>query len=130
MGWHQYRRLLGPRLVSHPQRVPLTRGNRLEVAPRLCGPIPPFGSWLTECLPGRSGNSASISSIPLLELVRSSFEVIEEPCLASFEFKQTYDELWMLEKFDDRSSAQVRRERAGLDAGAEASLGWRWRTAT
>jgi len=38
-----------------------------------------------------------------------SFETIEELRLALLEFKQTYNEQWMLEKFDYRSPAQARR---------------------
>jgi hypothetical protein len=34
------------------------------------------------------------------------------------EFKQTYNEQWMLEKFDYRSLAQVRRDLVGLYAPA------------
>ncbi len=34
------------------------------------------------------------------------------------EFKQTYNEQWMLEKFEYRSLAQVRRDLVGLDAAA------------
>ena len=47
-----------------------------------------------------------------------SFETIEELRLALLEFKQTYNEQWMLEKYDYRSPAQVRRDLAGLDAAA------------
>ena len=34
------------------------------------------------------------------------------------EFKRTYNEQWMLEKYDYRSPAQVRRDLLGLDAAA------------
>ena len=47
-----------------------------------------------------------------------SFETIEELRLALLEFKRTYNELWMLEKCDYRSPAQVRRDLLGLDAAA------------
>ncbi len=47
-----------------------------------------------------------------------SFETIEELRLALLEFKRTYNEQWMLEKYDYRSPAQVRRDRVGLDAAA------------
>ncbi len=47
-----------------------------------------------------------------------SFETIEELRLALLEFKQTYNEQWMLEKFDYRSPAQARRDLVGLDAAA------------
>ena len=36
-----------------------------------------------------------------------SFETIEELRLALLEFKRTYNEQWMLEKYDYRSPAQV-----------------------
>ena len=44
-----------------------------------------------------------------------SFDTIEELRLALLEFKRTYNEHWMLERYDYRSPAQVRREprRAG-----------------
>ena len=38
--------------------------------------------------------------------------------LALLEFKRTYNEQWMLEKYDYRSPAQVRHDLAGLDAAA------------
>ena len=47
-----------------------------------------------------------------------SFETIEELRLALLEFKRTYNEHWMLEKYDYRSPAQVRRDLLGLDAAA------------
>ena len=47
-----------------------------------------------------------------------SFETIEELRLALLEFKRTYNEQWMLEKYDYRSPAQVRRDLVGLDAAA------------
>jgi transposase InsO family protein len=47
-----------------------------------------------------------------------SFETIEELRLALLEFKQTYNEQWMLEKYDYRSPAQARRDLAGLDVAA------------
>ena len=47
-----------------------------------------------------------------------SFETIEELRLALLEFKKTYNEEWMLEKYDYRSPAQVRRDLVGLDAAA------------
>ena len=47
-----------------------------------------------------------------------SFETIEELRLALLEFKRKYDEQWMLEKYDYRSPAQVRRDFVGLDAAA------------
>ena len=34
------------------------------------------------------------------------------------EFKRTYNEHWMLERYDYRSPAQVRRDLVGLDAAA------------
>ena len=52
-----------------------------------------------------------------LLLVRS-FETIEELRLALLEFKRTYNEQWMLEKYAYRSPAQVRRDLVGLDAAA------------
>ena len=47
-----------------------------------------------------------------------SFETIEELRLALLEFKRTYNEQWMLEKYDYRSPARVRRDLGGLDAAA------------
>ena len=47
-----------------------------------------------------------------------SFETIEQLRLALLEFKQTYNEQWMLEKFDYRSPAQARRDLVDLDAAA------------
>ncbi len=47
-----------------------------------------------------------------------SFETIEELRLALLEFKQTYNEQWMLEKFDYRSPTQARRDLVGLDTAA------------
>ena len=47
-----------------------------------------------------------------------SFETIEELRLALLAFKRTYNEQWMLEKYDYRSPSQVRRDRGGLDAAA------------
>ncbi len=47
-----------------------------------------------------------------------SFETIEELRLALLEFKQTYNEQWMLEKFDYRSPAQARRDLVAVDAAA------------
>ena len=38
--------------------------------------------------------------------------------LALLAFKRTYNEQWMLEKYDYRSPAQVRRDLVGLDAAA------------
>ena len=46
-----------------------------------------------------------------------SFETIEELRLALLEFKRTYNEQWMLEKYDYRSPAQVRRDLLGLGRG-------------
>ena len=47
-----------------------------------------------------------------------SFATIEELRLALLAFKRTYNEQWMLEKYDYRSPAQVRRDLVGLDAAA------------
>ena len=47
-----------------------------------------------------------------------SFETIEELRLALLAFKRTYNKQWMLEKYDYRSPAQVRRDLVGLDAAA------------
>ena len=47
-----------------------------------------------------------------------SFETIEELREALLEFKRTYNEQWMLEKYDYRSSAQVRRNLEKLDEAA------------
>ena len=47
-----------------------------------------------------------------------SFETIEELRLALLEFKRTYNEQWMLEKYNYRSPAHVRRDLVGLDAAA------------
>ena len=47
-----------------------------------------------------------------------SFETIEELRLALLAFKRTYNEQSMLEKYDYRSPAQVRRDLVGLDAAA------------
>ena len=47
-----------------------------------------------------------------------SFETIEALRLALLKFKRTYNEQWMLEKYDYRSPAQVRRDLLGLDAAA------------
>ena len=44
-----------------------------------------------------------------------SFETIEELRLALLEFQRTYNEQWMLAKYDYRSPAQVRRDFDGLD---------------
>ncbi len=46
------------------------------------------------------------------------FATIEELRLALLAFKRTYNEQWMLEKYDYRSPAQVRRDLVGLDAAA------------
>ena len=46
------------------------------------------------------------------------FATIEELRLALLAFKRTYNEQWMLEKYDYRSPAQVRRDLVGLDAVA------------
>ena len=43
---------------------------------------------------------------------------VEELRLALLAFKRTYNEQWMLEKYDYRSPAQVRRDLVGLDAVA------------
>ena len=47
-----------------------------------------------------------------------SFETIEDLRLALLAFKRTYNEQWMLAKYDYRSPAQVRRDFDGLDAAA------------
>ena len=47
-----------------------------------------------------------------------SFETIEELRQALLEFKRTYNEQWMLEKYDYRSPAQVRRDLEALDEAA------------
>ena len=47
-----------------------------------------------------------------------SFDTIEALRLALLEFKRTYNEHWMLERYDYRSPAQVRRDLVGLDAAA------------
>ena len=47
-----------------------------------------------------------------------SFDTIEDLRLALLAFKRTYNEQWMLEKYDYRSPAQVRRDFEGLDAAA------------
>ena len=47
-----------------------------------------------------------------------SFETIEELRLALLAFKRTYNEQWMLEKYDYRSPARVRRDLGGLDVAA------------
>ena len=47
-----------------------------------------------------------------------SFETTEELRLALLEFKRTYNEQWMLEKYDYRSQTQVRRDLVGLDVAA------------
>ena len=47
-----------------------------------------------------------------------SFENDRGLRLALLEFKRTYNEQWMLEKYDYRSPAQVRRDLLGLDAAA------------
>ena len=47
-----------------------------------------------------------------------SFETIEALRLALLEFKRTYNEQWMLEKYHYQSPAQVRRDFVGLDAVA------------
>ena len=46
------------------------------------------------------------------------FETIEELRLAWLAFKRTDNEQWMLEKYNYRSPAQVRRDLVGLDAAA------------
>ena len=43
-----------------------------------------------------------------------SFDTIEALRLALLEFKRTYNEQWMLEKYHYRSPAQVRRDLVGL----------------
>ncbi len=50
-----------------------------------------------------------------------SFETIEDLRLALLAFKRTYNEQWMLAKYDYRSPAQVRRDFDGLDAGPRRS---------
>ena len=47
-----------------------------------------------------------------------SFDTIETLRLALLEFKRTYTEQWMLEKYHYRSPAQVRRDLVRLDAAA------------
>ncbi len=47
-----------------------------------------------------------------------SFETIEELRQALLEFQRTYNEQWMLEKYDYRSPAQVRRDLEALDEAA------------
>ena len=47
-----------------------------------------------------------------------SFDTIEALRLALLEFKRTYNEHWMLERYDYRSPAQARRDLVGLDAAA------------
>ncbi len=47
-----------------------------------------------------------------------SFETIEDLRLALLEFKRTYNEQWMREKFDYRCPAQARRDLVGLDEAA------------
>ena len=47
-----------------------------------------------------------------------SFETIDELRLALRAFKRTCNEQWMLEKYDYRSPARVRRDLGGLDAAA------------
>ena len=44
--------------------------------------------------------------------------IVEELRLALLEFQRTDNEQWMLEKYDYRSPAQVRRDFDGLDAAA------------
>ena len=46
------------------------------------------------------------------------FDTIEALRLALLEFKRTYNEQWMLEKYHDRSPAQVRRDLVGLAKAA------------
>ena len=59
-----------------------------------------------------------------------SFDTIEELRLALLEFKRTYNEQWMLEKYHYQSPAQVRRDFVGLDAAGlccnfrAATSGW------
>ena len=48
-----------------------------------------------------------------------SFETIEDLRLALLEFKRTYNEQWMLEKYHYRSPAQVRRDLVGLAKAAQ-----------
>ena len=47
-----------------------------------------------------------------------SFDTVEELRLGLLEFKRTYNEQRMLEKYDYRSPAQARRDLVGLDAVA------------
>ena len=47
-----------------------------------------------------------------------SFDTIEALRLALLEFQRTYNEQWMLAKYDYRSPAHVRRDFDGLDAVA------------
>ena len=47
-----------------------------------------------------------------------SFETIEELRLALLAFKRTYNEQWMLEKYDYRSPSQVRRDLVGTGRGS------------
>ena len=47
-----------------------------------------------------------------------SFETIEQLRLALLAFKRTYNEQWILAKYDYRSPAHVRRDLAGLDTAA------------
>jgi transposase InsO family protein len=47
-----------------------------------------------------------------------SFQTIEDLRLALLGFKRTYNEQWMLEKYNYRSPAQARRDLVGLDAAA------------
>ena len=64
------------------------------------------------------GNGVAERFIRTLKENVLSFDTIEELRLALLEFKRTYNEHWMLERYDYRSPAQVRRDLVGLDAAA------------
>ena len=81
----------------------------------------------TECIGLHAAKSGSRFEAlePIRHFIRKenvlwvrSFETIEELRLALLEFKRTYNEHWMLERYDYRSPAQVRRDLVGLDAAA------------
>ena len=71
-----------------------------------------------EARSGIGGGGRFIRTLKENVLWVRSFDTIEELRLALLEFKRTYNEHWMLERYDYRSPAQVRRDLVGLDAAA------------
>ena len=106
-----------PAVGSKPVDAPARYA--LELSPsRQARPLP-FGR--TAAGPRRLSDGVAERFIRTLKenlLWVRSFDTIEELRLALLEFKRTYNEQWMLEKYHYQSPAQVRRDFVGLDAAA------------